>query len=187
MRKVRIILFILLAVIQLFVAGKMIGDRQRILDDGEVYRFVIEPVDPNDPFRGKYLTLGFESDHLKAEASDSEELIQGRDVLIKLSEDANGFAWLSEISSGSPEEDFLRLKIDRIVYSNSGEDMIYFNMPFDRYYLNEEMAAEAEERLQKALQDTENRPYAIVRVLDGRAVLEELVLNDKPLSEWLSE
>ena len=51
--KILLSVFILVALVQLFVPAKMILDREDILDMGKEYKFKTEPIDPNDPFRGK--------------------------------------------------------------------------------------------------------------------------------------
>lgn len=51
-KKTLLSVFILVAIVQLYVPAKMILDREDILDTGKEYKFKTEPIDPNDPFRG---------------------------------------------------------------------------------------------------------------------------------------
>ena len=53
----RVLLFVLVAVIQLAVAGRAIVISELTLRSGEVYRFRIQPVDPVDAFRGRYVAV----------------------------------------------------------------------------------------------------------------------------------
>ena len=55
--RLRIGLFVVVAVIQLAVAGGAIFRSELALRTGEVIRFRIQPVDPVDAFRGRYVTI----------------------------------------------------------------------------------------------------------------------------------
>ena len=188
MRNTRIILFIVVAVAQLFVAGKMIFDRQHILNSGDIHLFLMEPVDPNDPFRGKYLTLSFQADYV--DIGDSLiELESGQEVVVILGKDQQGYTELVGISSDAiPGSDYLRLKVEHINRKSDGSRRVYFQMPFDRYYLNERKVKLAEDQLREALSDNADQPpYALVRIQDGQAVLQDLMLGDNSISELLNE
>ena len=52
-KRLRLALFIVLAVIQLSVAAGAIIRSEIALRSGEVYRFKLRPVDPVDAFRGR--------------------------------------------------------------------------------------------------------------------------------------
>ncbi len=186
MRKTRTSLFLLLAVLQLFVAGKMIFDRQHILNEGAVYKFIMQPVDPNDPFRGKYLTMGFDTDHVDLYDS-AISILEGETYPVLLATDEKGYAVFSGISESMPAGDYLNLKVQQVYERSDGQTTVYFEMPFNRYYLNEENVELAEELLQAALADSTHSAYATVRVLDGNAVLEDLVLDEESISDLLSE
>ena len=60
-KKTQIVLFVLVALAQLYVPAKMIWDQEDVLKNGSEYKFKTDPVDPNDPFRGKYITLSFDN------------------------------------------------------------------------------------------------------------------------------
>lgn len=50
--------FILVAV-QLVVPASMIYNAEAIIAKGTEYKFITTPIDPTDPFRGKYITLSY--------------------------------------------------------------------------------------------------------------------------------
>ncbi|MES2486246.1 MAG: GDYXXLXY domain-containing protein, partial [Bacteroidota bacterium] len=60
------IAFALTALLQAFIPLKMVYDNHNVETEGIVFKFKTEPVDPSDPFRGKYITLEFESDSIYA-------------------------------------------------------------------------------------------------------------------------
>jgi uncharacterized membrane-anchored protein len=53
-------LFALTCLAQWFVPAQMIYDQEQVLREGKTYHFKTAPIDPSDPFRGKYITLSFE-------------------------------------------------------------------------------------------------------------------------------
>ncbi len=61
-----------------------------------------------------------------------------------------------------------------------------FDWPFDRFYLNEKLAPEADKWLAESLRGAKG-VTAEVRVLDGRAVLFDLSLGGRSFREHLKE
>ncbi|MCG8571283.1 MAG: GDYXXLXY domain-containing protein, partial [Spirochaetes bacterium] len=55
--KVKIIAFIILAIIQLAVPVNMIIQSEKALTLGDEFKIKVIPIDPYDIFRGRYLTL----------------------------------------------------------------------------------------------------------------------------------
>jgi uncharacterized membrane-anchored protein len=58
-KKILILAFALMVVAQFYVPISMITESEDILSEGTPYKFRTAPIDPNDPFRGKYITLSF--------------------------------------------------------------------------------------------------------------------------------
>ncbi|MBK6341440.1 MAG: GDYXXLXY domain-containing protein [Flavobacteriales bacterium] len=56
------LLFLGIALAQLAVPAWMIAGRERVLSQGEVFKFKTAPIDPRDPFRGEYVRLDFEAE-----------------------------------------------------------------------------------------------------------------------------
>ncbi|MBD3630845.1 GDYXXLXY domain-containing protein [Cyclobacterium sp.] len=56
-KKIVLPVFVLIALLQLYLPAKMILDREDILHKGKEYKFKTQPIDPNDPFRGKFIAL----------------------------------------------------------------------------------------------------------------------------------
>ncbi|MBA4241981.1 MAG: GDYXXLXY protein, partial [Sphingobacteriaceae bacterium] len=49
-KKLLLVTFCVVALIQLYVPAKMIFDSEDILTTGKEFKFKTEPIDPNDPF-----------------------------------------------------------------------------------------------------------------------------------------
>ena len=54
-------LFGIVCFVQVGVIASQIISYERVLKEGEVFYFKVLPLDPYDPFRGRYVTLRFEN------------------------------------------------------------------------------------------------------------------------------
>ena len=104
----------------------------------------------------------------------------GQPVYALLAEGAGGFTEVSGISLTRPEEG---LAIEaKVAGTLPGKIMLSF--PFDRYYMDEYNAPEAERAYLRS--DTTEKPaYITVRVRGTKSVLEELYIADMPVREYL--
>lgn len=173
-----LLLFALLVLVQLAVPARMIDKRQTTLEQGTAYRFDIGPVDPYDPFLGRYLVLNLEA--AMYEGWRGEELQQGQTVYAVLQNDQDGFAQVRSLSMDPPgTRDYLKLRVDW----QSGQK-VRLQIPFSRYYL-EENAAQMAWRIRR---DDRRQPvpaYIVVRVLNGFGVLDELYFEDLPILDYM--
>jgi len=177
--------FVALALVQLFVPAQMIWGREKVLSQGTAYKFKTRPVDPNDPFRGKYITLNYELN--SAETKDTL-WIRNEDVYVKLSKDSLGFASVSKVSRSKFEvsDDFVKAKVR---WYNSNEQKVNFDLEFDRYYMEESKAYDAELVYTESLRDSlpENDTYAIVFVKGGEAVLADVIINEMSIKDYVEK
>lgn len=60
------------------------------------------------------------------------------------------------------------------------------NLQFDRYYMNEKMAPEAE-RLQRNLDFNKDTIYLLVRVKNGDYVIQGPYINDIPIEQYITQ
>lgn len=100
--------------LQLFVPGYLVFRNYDTLKTGDSYKFIVNPYDPYDPFRGRYVELR------PAERAVFKYTPLGRDE--------RGFAKILPGSSDRP--------ISTGVYAK--------NLRLNRYYMNESMAPIAE-------------------------------------------
>ena len=181
-KKVLVIIgFILLALVQLFVPAQMIWDREAILETGNEFKFRTAPIDPNDPFRGKYITLNFENTSVKVDSTANWNY--GETVYVMFYEDAKGFAHIKSASKEIPEnsEDYLKVKVTYASNLNNGE--LHVQYPFERYYMEESKAPKAEEIYRETQVDTSQVAYALVRIKQGEAVLKDVLVDGVPIRD----
>ncbi len=178
------ILFGLLVIVQLAAPAWIIARHETILRQGTVYKFKTAPVDPYDAFRGRYVWLGIEQNFVPVD-SDTLILSRNQTVYAHLAVDDEGFAYFSEASETIPtDKPCLRLPVS---YHNYGDNKVVFEMPFNRFYMNERKAPRAEELYREHSRRDSVDAYVTVRVLDGQGVLEELYVGGVPILEALEE
>ncbi len=166
---------------QLAVPAWMIVGKERVLREGAVYKLKTMPVDPADLFRGRYVALAFEE--ASAPRTPGEVYESDERVYIVLENGADGFAHVARISRIQPSSgDYVRVRVD---YDYPPEARVRFLFPFNRYYMDEYKAPQAEAAYRQHNLMKSHDAYVTVRVLKGEAVVEELYVGGKPVKEYL--
>ncbi|WP_299104935.1 GDYXXLXY domain-containing protein [uncultured Winogradskyella sp.] len=179
------LIFIAVVIIQLLVPAKMIYNKEDVLNSGTVYKFKTQPIDPNDPFRGKYVTLRYEL----SSAKSIDSTIQRNDkVIIYLEKDSLGYAKVKSLSKTkhNTSRDFIEVEVEYYDYHSTE---VRFNLPFDRYYMEESKAKPAEDIYRKfnRRNDSINETYALVAIKNGDAVLKDVFINDKSIHYYIEK
>jgi hypothetical protein len=63
----------------------------------------------------------------------------------------------------------------------------WIDVPFDKYFINEDNAKLAERVYQREVRDTSTNLYMEVSIRDGEALLKEIYLDSMPLSEYMNK
>ena len=167
--------FILLVIVQLYIPAKMVFDSEDILKTGTEYKFRTAPMDPNDPFRGKYIELDFSASTF--EISEDEEWLNDEDIFVSITTDEKGYAKIKSVSRQKPEgtTEFTRGKVARTITSNPKRLLIQY--PFDRYYMEEYKAPDAEKVFRESQRNNKEEAYALVNIKNGEAVLRDVIIG----------
>jgi uncharacterized membrane-anchored protein len=186
MKKQLAILLGALVVAQFAVLASMIHGKERILREGEAFRFKTQPIDPADPFRGRYVRLGFEADYIPLAKGASTDLEYREPIYATITNDEEGFAHFAGWSRERPATGaFLKT---RYLGEHSEWDQAATNitrtglsiaLPFDRYYMDEAKAPRAEQAVRDATRST--NCWATVRILSGKAVVEDVFAQGQSL------
>ena len=176
MKTLVIVLFIAMVIAQLFVPAKMIFDSEDVVRNGTAYRFKTQPIDPLDPFRGRYIALHFHANHIP----DENQWSTGEPVNVVFGTDSLGFAVPIMITRDIPDGDYLRTKVS---YTLDSPQHVFIDLPFDRFYMEENIAMPAEVAYAEAVIDTSAVCYGMVSIGKGQAVLQNVYINDRPISE----
>ena len=180
-----IIIFIVTIIAQLFVPAKMILDKEDVLNHGKVYKFKTKPIDPNDPFRGKYVVLSYDLDSYKTKELDWE---RGDEVFVYLGKDSLGYATISSVikTLKKIDTDYVVAKVN---WYSLSKNILYFDFEFDRYYMDEFKAKPAEDAYREFNRriDTIDLTYSKVAIKNGNAVLKDVFINDIPLKIFVEK
>ncbi len=183
--RLRLVLFLIVAIVQLAVAGAAIFKSELALQAGEVFKFRVQPVDPVDAFRGRYVAVRSALD--RAPVEDGFEVKPGRWIFVPLHLDDEGFAAFGMAGLGEPDEGaFLKLRSGGIFTDEDGARRLSVSLtPFGRYYMDEKLAPEAERAVWGGPRG-EREAFITVRVRNGTGVLEDLWIDGIPIHEWLA-
>lgn len=182
-KKIILPLFALMCLAQWFVPAQMIYDQERVLREGKTYHFKTAPIDPSDPFRGKYITLRFEEDHV--EVVNPKEWENAEYVYVSIIDSA-GFAKISTVSMYQPEgADYIKARVSFV--SDYEPYTLRIQYPFERFYLEESKASEAERLYWDNRTDSTQVIYAVVSIKDGNAALKDVMLNDRSIVDVVRE
>lgn len=177
--------FFLVAAAQIYIPAEMINGREAVIANGRMFRFRTEPVDPADLLRGRFISLYFPNSYIQFAGDSSYTNEQYAYVLF--GEDSEGLAKIKGISKEKPGEAHDYLKVRITTHYQNDTTTIYFEYPFDRYYMEEYKAPKAEELYMDSIRDTLATTYAVVMIKDGEGVLTDVMINERPISELVEE
>lgn len=179
------ILFCIVAALQLYAPASLILQQEDVLENGKAYKFKLEPVDPEDAFRGRYMHLNYESN--TAPLNKDGDIYPNQKIYAVLEIDSDGYAYFNKVHLSEPDipgSEYIELECD---YYRRDQSTIHLKLPFDRYYLNEKKASLADEVYRESVNSEKHKTHAVVRVKDGHAVLEEVYIDNTPILEYLKK
>jgi hypothetical protein len=177
-----LLLFVVVAVVQLIVVGWAIARHEMVLRNGDLYRFRVVPVDPIDPFRGRYVALRLEDNEVWVE---DLSIRRNQELWAAIAVDSDGFARLSSAAHAQPDDvPALRCRAER---SSNGGENITVSGPFERFYMHEKLAPAAETAFRARSVGTPREAHITVRVLDGYGVIEDLFIDGTLVSELVQQ
>ena len=188
MKKISISLLGILILAQFAVLDSMIQSKERILHNGETFRFKTRPIDPADPFQGRYVRLVFEDDYISLPKGQVADLKYKEPFYAKIETNEEGFArfngWCREKPSTGA---FLKTRylgqstVWNQTTQKSATKGLRIDLPFNRYYMDEAKAPRAEQAVRDATRST--NCWVNVRILDGKAVVEDVFAKGQSLRD----
>ncbi len=180
MKSAALIIFAVTALAQLAVPLWQIRTHEQVLEHGTIIRLKCRAPDPYDPLRGRFLAVSPED--TKVSLSTIEALTHGKSIFITFTTDADGISHpASRVAVPPSSGPYLRVKVAYTLLKECE-----FRWPFDRFYINEELAPEADKWFAERIRKKDG-VIAEVRVLGGRAVLSDLKFEGKSFREILKE
>lgn len=186
--------FALVCLAQLAVPVSLIVKHEQTRTSGTVWKFQTAPVDPGDPFRGRYVQLAYAVDRVPVPLANPGDFAQfNQRMYAELEAGPDGFARLVRLHGQRPAGvEYIDVFAQQMFFDETprepgqgqapqGPPANYVHVPFDRYYLPEARAPEVEREYGEASRKAQANTWAEVRVRDGHAVLVNLVLDGKPV------
>ena len=151
-----------------------------ILREGVALRLELQPVDPLDVLRGRYLALAFPEEEKEHTLPPG---VQGGDTIyVVLEAGKDGLAHITRLSHSAQDGAFAYTIPD----GYKAGDTIRINIPLTRYYLPEGDAVKIDELFRFRNNESPHSNATLgVRIKDGQIVAESLWLDGQPYRDWL--
>ncbi|PLX42188.1 MAG: hypothetical protein C0609_10170 [Deltaproteobacteria bacterium] len=180
MKRLIIISIALFSLIQIGALGKKIFALEDALATGELHLFKAAPIDPYDPFRGRYVALSQENLRMKVE--EGKVYGKGESIWVSVVKGEDGYSSFAGLTFKEDPAPKVRA---RVRYSSG--DTLTIDPPFSRFYMNDKRAPQAERAYRKRQRREELGAYIAVRLKDGVGVIEDLYIDGKKIDEYLRE
>ena len=193
-KSILLIAFILVVIAQLFVPIQMINSQEDVLATGKTLKFKTEPIDPYDAFRGKFIYLNFADD--KIPVSNETRKLKYNDAIFVTFKDSAGYALPLSASLTEPaSSEYIKAKVNYVDSrailkfnrsANRGNNLfVFIDYPFDRFYMNEYKAPEAEKVYSGANRDLKQNVYAEVAMKNGIGVVKDVFVDGIPIKDYV--
>jgi len=183
-----LILFGAMALAQWLLPLWTIRERESVLREGTPFLFRTAPVDPHDPFRGEYVALRFALED-SVIAQPDPPFAHDEETFVVLGT-MDGAASIASVLRTAPTDTKNYLRCKTIAWPFTMDSLsLRVELPFDRFYLEESTGRRTEDLMQQRNVEVgpELPSYAVVRVLNGAAVIEDLRVGDRSIQEWMRE
>ena len=177
--------FALAAVAQWLLPLAGVWQHEWVIARGTAVRIRCVAPDPYDPLRGRFLAVRPEENQVPKPAGMPER----GDVPVWATLEA-GDDGLSRIKSLSLEPvsgpTVIRL-MARWQRWDQESKTVFVAWPFDRFYLNERLGPDADKLVAERFREGKDRPVAEIRLLDGRAVLTDVLVDGTSIREIVKQ
>lgn len=181
------ILIVCALLLQIAAPVWMIRERETTLRTGTEIVFPVQPIDPADAFRGRFITLGFAT-NLTLSAQSTDFKFSGWEkqkgwVLYRT--DGNKAVSIVKVAKEpNIADEGVWIKTSLSPHYPTTTQQINIELPFRTFYLNEKIAPRAERLFQGRKWKTVE---AVVRVRNGKTVLAEVLADGKPIAQAVRE
>jgi len=183
----RLIVFLIVLGAQVAVPMGFILKHERTLLAGQTHRFRTAPVDPIDPFQGRYVIINLADQQVNVrQGIETRNLHTNRRGFAQFETDEDGFSYFSNWSIDRPPSgEYLRTKLAKHGQVHAASEKINgswrIEIPFNRYYMKETLAPLAERLVQQ--RDREIECWVEVKLLNGHAVVSQLFIDGLPVQD----
>lgn len=175
-KSILLLIFLFVCFLQLLVPANMIFQKNKTVTSGTLFKFKVKPIDPADPFLGRYVDLSFDQDTFAVK--ESKLYTSQKTVYIELTQGIDSFVIIKNIST-EPFKDTQNYITAKVAYVD--QNRVHIDYPFARFYMEENKAPEAETKVNQMLRDSTYLGFAEVYVYKGDAVLQDVKINNKTI------
>ena len=189
-KKSLVVVFVLMVLAQLLAPLKMIFDKEKILAEGKLFKFRTAPIDPNDPFRGKYITLNYAASSFVVDSA--EDWNTSQTAFVVMDADEKGFVSIRNVLKEYPgdEYDCVQAKVAYVTMKKDSQTVqqeLNLEYPFERFYMEETKAPLAESMFWEMARDTTKTTYALVSIRQGKAVIKDVFIGESSLRSLVEQ
>jgi len=161
---------------------------ERVMKHGSVVRMECEAPDPYDLLRGRYLAVRVKDDEIKGVSRDQAFADGDKGFAILEADDAGQAKPVQLVRARPTSGLYVEVSVQYVDHhpSDANTVSVRIRWPFDRLYLNENLAPAADQWYRDNIR-AEKPILADLRVLDGRAVLVDLLQDGKSFRQLLGQ
>ncbi|MFM7136319.1 MAG: GDYXXLXY domain-containing protein [Planctomycetota bacterium] len=177
--------FAVAAVAQWLLPLSGIWQHERVISRGTLLKIECAAPDPYDPLRGRYLAVR----PAESTVSRPEGFPPGGGMVpvwATLEAGEDGLARIKSLSLEAVTGPTVIPLTARSQGTINGTDVIWLDWPFGRFYLNERLAPDADKLVAERRRDG-TKTVAEVRLLDGRAVLTDILFDGESIRELVKQ
>lgn len=173
-----------MCILYLSIPVLMIRQQESILKKGALYRFALQPIDPPDAFRGRYLELNF---NMPSFPPPGELVEYGQKVFLTVTKDSVGMGQFETLYTDPPHDtpDYVTARVGG---TSSHEVHCFVPDEMRRFYLNEDLAPLADKWYADLLSRDDRKAVQVtadLRILRGKALIEQLYFEGVPVAEYI--
>ena len=177
--------FAVAAVAQWLLPLSGIWQHERVISRGTLLKIECAAPDPHDPLRGRYLAVR----PAQSPVAEPEGFPRGGGLVpvwATLEVGDDGLARIKSVSLEPVSGPTVIPLTARSWGTINGTDIVFLEWPFDRFYLNERLAPDADKLVAERRRDGK-RTVAEVRLLDGQAILTDILLDGVSVRELVKQ
>ena len=167
-----------------------VWQHERIIARGVVVRFDCAAPDPYDPFRGRFLAVRPAETMVLAPEGIGQSADGANRIMVPvwatLVADEHGLSHIKSLSLEPVSGPTVIRLGARLSGETNGAKMVMISWPLDRFYLNERLAPDADRLVAERL-GRGKPPVAEIRLLDGQAVLTDILLDGVSIRETVKQ
>lgn len=168
---------------QILFFGWIIYQSEQHIAAGKIHKLKLQIVDPADPLRGRYMMLNFAENGVKITGFKPA---YGKKFYVQLSRNYDGFS-VPVNAADRPLDNKNWLEVSALGYTSADSNMVMFQYPFDRFFINENAADSANAFLLRSLQDANMKCWAEISIHDGTSILRDVKVNGKSINSALNK